>query len=61
MYTVNSPNYGHFGTQASVLYLESVLYSVLGLYHLAPIHVVVTNLKHLEILLKGYHACLLNF
>ena len=25
--TVNSPNCGHFGAQASVLYLESVLYS----------------------------------
>ena len=25
-YTVNSPNSGHFGTTAIVLYLESVLY-----------------------------------
>ena len=40
-YTVNSPNCGHFGTQASVLYSESVLYSGVRVIS-SPIHVVIT-------------------
>ena len=39
--TVNSPNCGHFGTQASVLYSESVLYSVVKVIS-SSIHVVNT-------------------
>ena len=38
--TVNSPNCGHFGTQASVLYSESVLYSGVRVIS-SPIHVVI--------------------
>ena len=41
--TVNSPNCGHFGTQDSVLYLESVLYSGVRVIS-SPIHVVITVL-----------------
>ena len=53
--TVNSPNCGHFGAQASVLYLESVPYSVGGVKS-HPIWVVIPvimlfagwPLKHLD-------------
>ena len=51
MATVNSPNCGHFGTQASVLYLESVLYSGGGVIS-SPICVVITVIM----LFKDYHA-----
>ena len=64
MYTVNSPNCRHFGTQASVLYSESVLYSGVWVISISsPIHVtvVVTVIMlfehaHLEILFRGYHC-----
>ena len=39
--TVNSPNCGHFGTQVSVLYSESVPYSGVRAIS-SPIHVVIT-------------------
>ena len=62
MNTVNSPNCGHFGTQASVLYSESVLYSGVRVIS-SPIHVVITvimlfDVKASEILFRGYHVSL---
>ena len=48
MYTVSSPNCGHFGTQASVFYSESVLY--LGVRVIsASIHVVITAIIFFDI------------
>ena len=40
-YTVNSLNCGHFGAQASVLYIESVLYSSVRVIS-SPICAVIT-------------------
>ena len=39
--TINSPNCGHFGTQASVLYSESVLYLSVRVIS-SPFHVAIT-------------------
>ena len=46
--TVNSPNCGHFGTQASVLYSESVPYSGVRVIS-SPIHVVIRVLMLFDI------------
>ena len=46
--TVNSPNSGHFGAQASVLYLESVLY-LGGAVISSPICVVITVIMLFDI------------
>ena len=57
--TVNSPNCGHFGAQAFVLYLESVLYSGGGFIS-SPIGVVITVVMLFDIkesFKATMHAC----
>ena len=46
--TVNSLNCGYFGTQASVVYSESVLYSGVRVIS-SPIHVVITVIMSFDI------------
>ena len=63
-HTVNSPNCGRFGTQASVLYSESVPYSGVRVIS-SPIYVVITVIMLFDIkasrdLFRGYNVSLFN-